>query len=583
MAHSFFSTYFDHQTPFKAANLSWSQRLAQWIAPRGTFSAVAAYAACISTFSMGYPLLTSFGWWGVLGLAPLSYLGFKLKEIGDHVGLSQRHQRFLNWTHDLEAPSAAHPWVKSKHQSFNHTHSFLFHEGMVWFAPRIDPNHRPHWQPLFMDDFPYDADEIELQCDGANLMVRVNERTLFYRKIITESFDKDYQCEQTCHLPQAKHGWFTLPVVSWFSSKKHEPLELSPFALWAMTHSDKYKHTINIGQGRTKKILPITSVYQLLPQGLIRLHDPFVEQETEITIPLPLFEGQTLMAKAIGATNSTVAVLGELSSAKGSKGWALMVREVDYDSLGYNPAIRYSFDPNEDKRPYLCGPWLLHPLPIDLLDATDVTLLQTGQGSNEVQVRLSGDSKIGPMVWEKEISQAQWKKTKYLPTNKQRPRLITAWPNQHLISTQPFSLGRALFNWFELFHFSTHNSRSKILLTHEQNETVVEVTLYKHVNLIKSFLGLNPNHYSLVFSPEDAKSLNLNKLAFDACLHQSSDGLTLQCDSLQLHVVCEPYPILHPEPNPQSIHHAWAMEPDHDYDAKLADSPRHKATAFRPK
>lgn len=294
--------------------------------------------------------------------------------------------------------------IKTKTESFNHLYQFVIHEKQLWFKS----NGTTAWQRCYFDGFEEDRFPAELCADGANLVVVDDLGRVHYKKIAWEGRDNGYHFRSKVKKDNWKESWYTFPYISpfinFFLGKK---LTLLPGCrAWAISHRGQFNYYYKdpLGNSHVDKT-GVTTLYALDSDGKkIYYADPWLPFGFIYTIPFvpdPNFTAFNLKASA-----STLFLIG-----KNNHEIEMYTCEADFDILGHNPLKQYTRNPqNKDKTLCFIPPRSWKKEPKILLEKAaeinfDITILQTGEGNDARELRISGlDRKGNRGYYSKEIA-----------------------------------------------------------------------------------------------------------------------------------------------------------------------------------
>lgn len=394
-------------------------------------------------------------------------------------GVSKSNQidnekKFASLVAKLTPPPAGMPLIelKSAHASFNHVQEFVIKDKVIW-ERRRDPAHLP-WKPVYFDGFAEKKDPVELHCDGANLIVLDDDRSVHYKKVLHEYRASELTNEK---FKKANHGrrvmlaaakslgistvnfnenlkkhlgidethkegkyvavdkgdknnwknkWFSLPVVSDFVNLfKGNRIKIDPQArAWAISHRGRYndhykdaagvKHPVDAG---------VTTLYVLAENGKeIYKFDPWSPPDADMNIAITDEVDKNYTAENLSASASTIMLIGyeAMPSAEGGTVKTLKIKTklADIDTEGWNPGLKYSYfhEHGGKKRRVVdyAAKWEEHPLNLKPGEAVtkNITIVQTGEDiARELRVEGRKDNQSG--YFYKSITDKEWKFKSY--------------------------------------------------------------------------------------------------------------------------------------------------------------------------
>ncbi|MBN9288290.1 MAG: hypothetical protein BGO43_09400 [Gammaproteobacteria bacterium 39-13] len=431
-----------------------------------------------------------------------TYLGYQhIKQIR----AAERKAHFLNATKHIQPPTAlAHPTQKNrKITTFNHVFSFVKANSLWWYALRDNEHKAPEWKKLYIDKLPLtEIEDSEIIADGQNVMIKVqrdNYQEIFYKKVIAEKRVNDkYVVTNLCEELEAKDTWFTLPVASFFKPKQyHQRLKLPFNAEWAMSHSGDYKAKVVDSRGIVHPNLGVTTVFEFnLP--VIRLHDPFVERNSEYEIRLP---ENVVPYSEFEASASYLFFIGQEIGDPEDQ-FSLFFRYLDYDSQGLNPAIGFTHDVKDIKRRLLPFPgWQKQELPQGISPDVTISAIQCGNKKHTVEIRLHSQDEAS--FFYKTLDDTAWQKSK---TNDEHLRdefksEVTALSHSNTYSTQQvFTLNGKKITQADCHSFDLLTDFCPVVLT-QQGGSNIHLQLYRYKNMLAAFVGLTSESWSFRADP----------------------------------------------------------------------------------
>ncbi len=323
-------------------------------------------------------------------------------------------------------PDDEQPSNKAKEQSVkNDFWEFTIFNNKVWHR-RID-DFEPTWRPVYIPlnyDF-YGTPKLslkELKIEK-NELVAIDNRNGEH-KVSRDNYErkKNYY---TIHVKSDKDNWkdrwFTLPylnkIVNVFTGNR---LYLPEFTkAWAVGHRgqfnhyiqdrDMYKHAVGAG---------VTNLYILEKKGnFIYLFDPWKPQNVQVKIPVPGTVDCPFVAEYISVAANMILVTGykyeKQNDGRVIKKPAAYIMIADVDSLGWNPTINYTFfSEDHEKNPLMrilptVPGWEEIALPEGEI-SSDCTILQTGEGNDNREMRFMGKKDDLEGYWHKGLKEDSW-------------------------------------------------------------------------------------------------------------------------------------------------------------------------------
>lgn len=275
--------------------------------------------------------------------------------------------------------------MKTEQLTFNHENYYAINKEVVWFKSKNDPN--AQWKPMYYDGYNSNSIPVEIQADGANLMILDNKGKMHYKKILEEHRKNDkYSAEDLTNKNNWIDCWFSFPIVEKFyhifASKR---LEIpSDSRGWAMSHRGIYNdHFEDIRGKKHSEFAMVTTVYLISKDGKkLTYADPFLTGQFshEIELPHPDFEIEQISASA-----STIMLIGKL---KGET--KIYTLRTDFDIKGNNPFLAGFYNKNSRADPE----WKEHTLPpVQQGDNLHISIFQSGEGNSgfTMQLKINND------------------------------------------------------------------------------------------------------------------------------------------------------------------------------------------------
>jgi len=306
--------------------------------------------------------------------------------------------------------------LKTPSQSFNNHHDFALKDGRIWYRPRRVRSTEPalEWKLLGKGGVPFrpegpskddPAQVVELSADATGLVAIAPDGRIFDGEL-------DGQGEvRWQYLWGFPYRMLPQPVYLPPSSER------SAWAYSLLNQEGSYSEDID---GNPHTIKRIDTVYVLSRDGRsIRFNDPWLPPNRfEFQIAGPL--GGGFSAVALAASGSTLLVM--------NRSGEMYTRMVDFDTLGGNPGITYSYQrrrlPSEaedqgatlrgeypflfDVRSLPSEAWRAQP-PIPGRFTRRLTVFQNGKGNAARELRVEGEDAEGhPGYWFKPIFGKTW-------------------------------------------------------------------------------------------------------------------------------------------------------------------------------
>lgn len=267
--------------------------------------------------------------------------------------------------------------LKSATQSFTHEYDVVINEGRIWHRTRVSPGmDSPQWEFIGKTGLPYSrlggfdspVSVTQLSADGDNLIAIGNNGLVYYMKWSTRKWINQWgkPLSKKLRLPEKIRSW-SISHRGPFSGGYHD--------------IDGNFHPISVG---------VTTLYILSEDGLkIRYTDPWLPADFSQEICGPL--RNHFRARAMSASASTLFVISDAGE--------MYTRLADFDTLGHNPFLAYSYerrvrDLNTEKDARTLPPeeWKKQPSipPLQGRVSSAITIFQTGKGNDARELRVEG-------------------------------------------------------------------------------------------------------------------------------------------------------------------------------------------------
>ena len=292
--------------------------------------------------------------------------------------------------------------LKTPTQSFTHEYDVAIHEGKIWYRPRdLNTQGNHEWQLLGQNGLPdtnapplpglgsfsSPASVTQISADGDNLIAIGNDGLVYYMKWSTRKWTNKWGQPFSEKLPLPEN------IRSWAISHRGE------FA-GGYHDIDGNFHPVSFG---------VSSLYILSEDGLkISYADPWLPADFSSEICAP--QRNRYRARALAASASTMFVINDAGE--------MYTRLADFDTLGHNPFLSYSYErktrdiPEEkDVRTLPAEDWIKQPSidPLQGRITTAITILQTGKGNNSRELRVEGVNAQGVHgYFSKQINDTVW-------------------------------------------------------------------------------------------------------------------------------------------------------------------------------
>ncbi|MEM1283711.1 MAG: hypothetical protein AAGG81_09190, partial [Chlamydiota bacterium] len=308
-----------------------------------------------------------------------------------------------------------------KQVTFNHTNYYVIHKGIIWTKSIHKPD--DEWKAVYYEG----KNPVELQADGANLIVIDKDKTVYYKKVIKEWRDVKNE-DLYCYADKStknnwKSKWFSLPVFNLIANIFTGKLLKIPEGVraWAGSHRSVYNkyQTDACGQEHVETV-GTTHLYALDHDGKsISIYDPWIHKTAKLKIPVPSFTDAEFEATNISASASTLMVIGykktKESDGKIKKELQVYTRFVDVDILGWNPGVKYDYpgcNLSPSTRVIPMPDYQLHNLEVPKggTVTSNIRVIQNGQGNQSRMLLVEGtNSKNETGYYWKNLDDSNWK------------------------------------------------------------------------------------------------------------------------------------------------------------------------------
>ncbi len=283
--------------------------------------------------------------------------------------------------HSFDLPK--HVDLKSPAQSFTHEYDAAILEGKIWCRPRVaPPADLSRWEllgktglpaadsvlPFVPGGFDSPASVTALSADGDNLIAVGSDGYLYYMKWSTRKWMNKWG------QPFSRKLRLPADIRSWSISHR------GPLA-GGFHDIDGNFHPVSVG---------VTTLYVLSEDGLnIHYADPWLPADFSSEICGPL--RNRFRMRALAASASTLFVISDAGE--------MYTRLADFDTLGHNPFLSYSYERRErdiprekDVRTLPPEGWKKQPsIPRHQGRITSaITIFQTGKGNDARELRVEG-------------------------------------------------------------------------------------------------------------------------------------------------------------------------------------------------
>lgn len=443
--------------------------------------------------------------------------------------------------------------MKTQTRSFNHVDDYAIEGGVLWFRKRWGDDRE--WKPIYLDGWENGVRPIELSVDGANLVVLDQRREVHYKKVAKEyrthhpkyvnegdfannrhlcdeplSGTREYIAVDKSDLVNWKDRWYSFPIlnvlINLFEGKRLQiPSDAKAFAI---SHRGRFNDALFDKAGNPDYAnVGVTTLYVLDKNGRdIIKFDPWSPKHAHIKLFMPETEEKAFVAENLSVSASTLMTVGyEIDRNTGEKSVAVYTNLADIDSMGWNPGLSYTPFINEGNAsqgtdaPKIVAPiepkWKSHPLPAGAEVSTSITILQTGVGNGERQLRVEGWLEGREGIFFKKVDDAEWEFKEVEHTSDEIVRLENRAQveNEDMPETTVYNLtGGALegAEWkADLLEFGPRSYMSTLRIT--QGDEVYDLILQKRKGLA-AFLGFGGTIEEIIIPEELHENSSLQKL-----------------------------------------------------------------------
>ncbi len=321
-----------------------------------------------------------------------------------------------------EKPASEFPaiHVVTKTEAMDAKFYYAIKEGKLWFKP-ISAHSEAHWK-LF-DNQGFAADQtflMSVTADDHNLIVIDQLYRVHVAKTTNIQFVVSSDCPQW-QLTRSEVNWSTkwfnmvgvAPILNLF---KDPTLFVPPARSVAISYKgpNTLYYTDRVGKKHPEPFVGVTTLYLLDEKGTrIFFADPWLNNQfnNEITGP----EDGEFVAEQMAASASTLLLIQRARNEYGQEIHKIYTRFVDFDSMGCNPVLPHTYDPeNRTSLVRYLPPedWLLQPCIVlgdEACLTSHIAILQTGRGQDKRQLRIQGKNRQGKSgYYYKDIYEPNW-------------------------------------------------------------------------------------------------------------------------------------------------------------------------------
>ncbi|CAF1207526.1 unnamed protein product [Adineta steineri] len=299
---------------------------------------------------------------------------------------------------------------------------YIIRYGKIWFKPigaHCDSSWKLFGDNGFIDQF--QTPLISISVDGDNILAVDENQIIHYAKsnqiICKVSFDCP-QWEIIESRVKWTQKWFNMDGVSLVVNLFKNPIlkSLKNSRNICMSHKgpDTMYYTDMKGKKHPDPYVGVTTIYCLNEDGTrIFFADPWLQNkfENELTTP----EDGQFIAESMATSGSTLFLIQRGRNEFGKEINKMYTRFADFDSIGSNPALASTYNPNNNVpliRYLPSEDWIRQPY-INIQGKTrltkDISIYQIGWGQNNRQLRVQGTDANGNYgFYFKNIYDKQW-------------------------------------------------------------------------------------------------------------------------------------------------------------------------------
>ena len=299
---------------------------------------------------------------------------------------------------------------------------YAVRDGRIWFKPIAAHPDAP-WKLFggngFIDNTKTPL--VYLSADGDNILAVDRNEIIHYAKSNQVICRVSFDCPQW-QIVESRvkwtEKWFNMDGVSLIVNLFKSPILKSIKNARSIAMSHKGHETMYYTDMQGKKhpdpYVGVTTIYALNEDGTrIFFADPWLQNKfgNELTTPE---EGQ-FKAEMLSVSASTVFLIQRARNAQGEEMHKMYSRFADFDSIGSNPALRATYNPN-NRIPLIrfvpAEDWIRQPsiaLQRKARLTKNISVLQTGWGQNSRELRVQAQNFDGHTgYYFKNIYDLQW-------------------------------------------------------------------------------------------------------------------------------------------------------------------------------
>jgi len=325
---------------------------------------------------------------------------------------------------NLNPPSLKFIPLISKTATSNVANYYAINDDTLWYKPIRDKD--ADWKPIYFDGFSNKRKPIEIQVDGANLIILDDKNQVHYKKVINEFRDKEdghYVYLDKSVKNNWKDRWYSFPILNVIANLFTGKLLKLPenTKAWAISQRRILNNYLEDGKGaKHEAVIGVTTFYALQEDGkTVKVYDPWVCKNSDIAFYMPETSTSSFKAENIAAGASTLAAIGyETTRSENGNGTnkklKIYTQLADIDSVGWDPGIQCQYPcelPDDEKITVPFAKWIDHPLLLEGEAAVtkDIRVIQTGQGNDARVILVEGQNKDGQSgYFHKKITDKEW-------------------------------------------------------------------------------------------------------------------------------------------------------------------------------
>ncbi|CAF3839975.1 unnamed protein product [Adineta steineri] len=313
-------------------------------------------------------------------------------------------------------------YVSTRINAMDSKFYYVVRDGKIWFKP-IGAHKDASWKLFggngFIDNCKTPL--ISLSADGDNILAVDQNQIIHYAKSNQIICQVSFDCP-TWKIIESRvkwtEKWFNMDgvslIVNLFKNSILKSLENNRSICMSHKGHDTIYYTDMKGKKHPDPYVGVTTIYTLNNDGTrIFFADPWLQNkfENELTTPE---EGQ-FIAESMATSGSTLFLIQRARNEFGKEINKIYTRFADFDSIGSNPALRATYNINNNIPLIRIIPsedWIKQP-DISIQDKArltkNISILQIGWGQNNRQLRVQGQNQYGQNgFYFKNIYEKQW-------------------------------------------------------------------------------------------------------------------------------------------------------------------------------